>query len=174
MATADDFEAFVREHQDMVYTTALRLLGRPAEAEDMAQEAFVRAFERREELAAMDNAGGWLRTVTTNLCLNHLERHRKRWTLFSEVSEASAEDSVPFEETIAEPRAAGVSAEDLDALENALLALPEAQRVPLALFHFEDLGYEDIAARLGVTLAKVKTDMHRGRAALRKALEGRA
>lgn len=172
MATADDFEAFVREHQDMVYTTALRLLGRPAEAEDMAQEAFVRAFERREELLGMENAGGWLRTVTTNICLNHLERHRKRWTLFSEAGPDEA--GTPFEETLPEPRAAGASAEDLEALEDALLALPEAQRVPLALFHFEDMSYEDIASRLGVSLSKVKTDMHRGRAALKKALEGGA
>lgn len=169
MASDTDFEAFVKEHQDMVYTTALRLLGRQAEAEDAAQDAFLRAFERRDEVLAMENAGGWLRTVTTNLCLNHLERHRARWTLFSEVSEPSGEDAVPFEETLRAPDTAADV--DLDALEAALLALPDSQRVPLSLFHFEDMSYENIAARLGVSLGKVKTDIFRGRQALKKALE---
>src|SRR4051794_4367362 len=95
--TISDFEAFVREHQDMVYTTALRLLGREAEAEDMAQEAFVKAYERRDAFGAGDNLGGWLRTVTTNLCLNHLERHRRRWRLFSEIA---TEDGQAVEESI--------------------------------------------------------------------------
>ena len=57
-------------------------------------------------------------------------------------------------------------------LELALRALPVHQRVPLVLFHFEEVSYEEIASTLGVSLAKVKTDIHRGREALRKVLEG--
>ncbi len=149
----------------MVYTTALRLLGRQDEAEDAAQETFVKAFERCEDLKGIENPGGWLRAVATNLSLNHLERHRKRWKLFSELEN---DEGQGIEETLAEP------ALDADAegrrvlLEEAMLKLPEAQRVPLALFHFEDMAYEDIADRLGVSLGKVKTDMHRGRQSLRR------
>jgi len=162
--TLADLEGFVREHQDMVYTTALRLLGRKDEAQDMAQEAFLRALERRELLAGHENPGGWLRTVTTNLCLNHLERHRKRWRLFSELE---TEDGSAFEDTLAAP----APAEDSPAgLEAALLGLPDHQRVPIILFHFEELPYDEIARRLGVSLGKLKTDIFRGRAALRKAL----
>ena len=150
----------------MVYTTALRLLGREAEAEDVAQETFIKAFERAGDLAS-GNPGGWLRTVATNLSLNHLERHRKRWRLFSELE---SEDGQGLEETLAEP-AGDPDAEGRRALlEELLLKLPEAQRVPLVLFHFEDMAYEDIADRLGVSLGKVKTDIHRGRAALRRIL----
>lgn len=165
MTTSMDFEAFVREHQDMVYTTALRLLGREAEAEDMASEAFVRAFERFDDIKDGASPGGWLRTVTTNLCLNHLQRHRGRWRLFSELE---SEDGGAVEETFAAPAPAQDGEDRLALLDEALLKLPEAQRVPLVLFHFEELPYEDIARKLGVSLGKVKTDIHRGRGVLRK------
>jgi DNA-directed RNA polymerase specialized sigma24 family protein len=58
-------------------------------------------------------------------------------------------------------------------LEAALRALPVHQRIPLVLFHFEDASYEEISSTLGVSLAKVKSDIHRGREALRKVLEAR-
>ena len=61
--------------------------------------------------------------------------------------------------------------EELRALERALRALPPHQRVPIVLYHFDELSYDQIAARLGVSLSKVKSDIHRGRQALRAALE---
>jgi RNA polymerase sigma-70 factor (ECF subfamily) len=79
------FEAFVREYQDMVFATAVRLLGREADAEDVAQTVFMRAFERFAEISESPAAAGWLKTVTTNLCLNHLSRYRARWRFFSEM-----------------------------------------------------------------------------------------
>src|SRR5687767_15980984 len=86
------FEAFVREHQDMVFATAVRLLGREADAEDVAQTVFMRAFERFTEIGTSPSAAGWLKTVTTNLCLNHLSRYRARWQFFGQM-DAGAEGS---------------------------------------------------------------------------------
>src|SRR6188768_3319213 len=85
MTDASVFEAFLREYQDMVFATAVRLLGHPQEAEDVAQTVFLRAFERFAEIGDSPAAAGWLRTVTTNLCLNHLSRYRNRWRFFSEL-----------------------------------------------------------------------------------------
>ncbi len=161
-----DFEELISRYQDMVYTTAVRLLASPAEAEDVSQETFLKAFERFDSLKDSETAGGWLKTVATNLALNHLTRHRARWKLFSELEAEGA----PFD--AAEETAPAPEASD-EQLEAALAALPERQRVPLVLFHFEDQSYEQIARRLGVSLAKVKSDIFRGRAALRRALEGR-
>lgn len=160
----NDFEDFISRYQDMVYTTSLRLLGRAQEAEDVSQDVFLKAFRRFGELKDSPTAGGWLKTVATNLSLNQLSRHRARWTLFSELDREDA----PFDAAEAEVPVPEVSDE---ALEAALAALPDHQRVPLALFHFEDLSYEEIAGRLGASLAKVKSDIFRARAALRKALE---
>jgi RNA polymerase sigma-70 factor (ECF subfamily) len=174
MADADQFEAFVREYQDMVFATAVRLLGRPADAEDVAQTVFLKAFEHFGQLAGSPTAAGWLKTVATNMCLNHLTRYRARWRLFSEMAREGAEEDEPgFESRIASGDAADgeVTRADQQAeLEEALRRLPDHQRVPLVLFHFEERSYLDIAGTLGVSLGKVKTDIHRGREALKKYL----
>ena len=173
------FDAFVREYQDMVYATAVRLLSRPAEAEDVAQTVFLKAFERFDTIGTSPAAAGWLKTVTTNLCLNHLSRYRSRWRLFSELQPAGADDG-PIEDRVdvlaARSAAAGGAGDAVEAadeqqrLEAALQRLPDHQRVPIVLFHFEEKSYLEIAALLGVSLAKVKTDMHRGREALKTVL----
>ncbi|TPW21401.1 MAG: ECF subfamily RNA polymerase sigma-24 factor [Elusimicrobia bacterium] len=166
MTAAGDFSDFIARYEDMVYTTAYRLLGRAAEAEDASAEAFLKAFERFDSLKGSPAAGGWLKTVVTNQCLNHLSRHRARFKLFSELEDEGAPFDAP------EPAAAAPDFTDSE-LEAAVAVLPDHQRVPLVLFHFEDRSYEDIAASLGVSLPKIKTDIFRARAALRRALEAK-
>ena len=73
----------MRAYQDMVYSTAARISGSETQAEDIAQEVFIRAYEHFSDLRDSVTAGGWLKTVTTNLTLNYLSRYRKRWRLFS-------------------------------------------------------------------------------------------
>jgi RNA polymerase sigma-70 factor (ECF subfamily) len=172
MTDAERFEAFLREFQDMVFATAVRLLGSHAEAEDVAQTVFLKAFERFEAIGASPAAAGWLKTVTTNLCLNHLSRYRARWRFFSELESGEPGESVSFEARLVGPPApaATLGADDWARLEVALGRLPDHQRVPLVLFHFEEKSYQEIADLLGVSLGKVKTDIHRGRDALRAAL----
>jgi RNA polymerase sigma-70 factor (ECF subfamily) len=171
MTDTDRFEAFVREFQDMVFATAVRLLGGAAEAEDVAQTVFLRAFERFDDVGSSPAAAGWLKKVTTNLCLNYLSRYRARWQFFSEFE--PRDGSLPLEARLAAVTAPGKDldeAERHDRLERSLRALPDHQRVPLVLFHFEEMSYEQIASALGVSLGKVKTDIHRGREALKKEL----
>ena len=162
----------------MVFSTAARLLGDDAQAEDVAQDVFVKAFEHFEHLRVSATAGGWLRTVARHQALNHLTRHRRRWRLFSELS--APEEDLPLAElpvpgaVAADPLIGDLYAQQRRAfIEQALQALPAAQRVSLVLYHFEDLSYEQIAAQLRISLAKVKSDIHRGRAALLAALNSR-
>jgi RNA polymerase sigma-70 factor (ECF subfamily) len=172
MSEERNFEEFMAAYQDMVFTTAMRILGNSAEAEDVSQEVFLKAYDRFDELNLSRTAGGWLKTVTRNLCLNHLSRYRARWTFFSDLKRDDADDDrefdIPAEDTQAEE---AERADQRQLLETALQKLPPAYRVPLVLYHFEDLSYEEIAARLKLSLAKVKTDIHRGRDALRKKLK---
>ena len=98
MTDVDDFEAFVRRYQDMVYATALRLLGNPVEAEDVAQTVFLRAFQRFDEIGPSLAAPGWLKTVTKNAALNHLTRYRARWRFFSELDQPAGDDPGRFGE----------------------------------------------------------------------------
>jgi RNA polymerase sigma-70 factor (ECF subfamily) len=170
MTDAERFEAFVREYQDMVFATAVRLLGGAAEAEDIAQTVFLRAYERFAAIEGSPTAAGWLKTVTTNLCLNHLSRYRARWQFFSELDLGDGEGE-PFSASIPSAPGATLDArERQEMLESAIQALPDHQRVPLVLFHFEDMSYQEIASSLGISLAKVKSDVHRGRERLKKVL----
>lgn len=157
----------------MVFATAVRLLGNAADAEDAAQTVFLRAFQRFEDIGSSPAAAGWLKTTTTNVCLNHLSRYRARWRFFSEMGDGDA-GSPEFSEGLASADPAPLDrlerAVATDALEAAIRALPDHQRVPLVLFHFEGASYQEIAETLRISLGKVKTDIHRGREALRRVL----
>lgn len=168
-----DFTTFMRNYQNMVFSTAARLTGNEAQAEDIAQEVFLKAYENYDKLAGSPSAGGWLKTVATNLSLNHLQRYRNRWRFFSEFRRADddSDDDTPVEFPAEENFFSGLDAGERRAwVEQALDELPDHQRVPLVLYHFEDMPYDEIARKLGVSLAKVKTDILRARAALAKVL----
>jgi len=162
----------MQNYQNMVFSTAMRLLANQTEAEDISQEVFLKAYERFGELKESRTAGGWLKTVATNLCLNHLSRYRSRWSFFSDMFSGGGED----EEREVEFAAPQDLEEDLAAadrhklVERALQTLPPGQRVPLILYHMEGMRYEEIADKLNISLGKVKTDIFRGREALRKKL----
>lgn len=172
---ADEFTTFMRNYQDMVYSTAARITGNDAQAEDIAQDVFIKAHENFDHLRESPTAGGWLKTVATNLSLNHVSRYRKRWRFFSEFrrNTDSADDAneAPIEFAAPDTFFAGLDAADRrEMVDQALAQLPEHQRVPLVLYHFEDMPYDEIAKKLRISLAKVKTDILRARAALAKIL----
>ena len=163
----------MQRYQNMVFSTAMRLLANQTQAEDVTQEVFLRAFEHFGELRESPTAGGWLKRVATNLSLNHLTRYRARWSFFSELSAGSADEESEKPVDFAAPDNLGEALEAADRhelVEQALQKLPPAQRVPLVLYHLEGLRYEEIAAQLKVSLGKVKTDIFRARETLRKKL----
>jgi RNA polymerase sigma-70 factor (ECF subfamily) len=162
----------------MVFSTAARLTGNDAQAEDIAQDVFLKAYENFDQLRSSSTAGGWLKTVATRLTLNHLSRYRRRWRFFSELRRDDSDEDSELEFTTPDltPDAivADIDAEQRQAIiEQALRELPEHHRVPLVLYHFEDMPYQDIANQLRVSLPKVKTDIQRARMALAKILARR-
>jgi len=173
MTDAQQFEVFMRNYQNMVFSTAMRLLASQPDAEDVTQEVFLRAYERFDQLRDSPSVGGWLRTVARNLSLNHLSRYCSRWSFFSELFGGGREDGEEHEMEFPAEEGGLETLDQADRrvlVEQALQKLPVAQRVPLVLFHFEELTYGEIAAKLGVSLGKVKIDIFRGREALRRQL----
>ena len=170
-----EFTRFMRTYQNMVFSTAARLSGNDAQAEDIAQEVFLRAHQRFDELKDNPRAAGWLKTVATNLTFTHLTRYRKRWVFFSQLQGGDDSEADPVLEFAADESVVeNVRADERhEYVEAALRELPEHQRVPLVLFHFEELPYEEIAQKLRVSLPKVKTDIHRARQALERILARR-
>jgi RNA polymerase sigma-70 factor (ECF subfamily) len=161
----------------MVFSTAARLTGDPAQAEDIAQDVFIKAYQNFDMLRESPAPGGWLKVVARNLTLNHLSRHRSRWRFFSDLSRDASEDG----DTDLELALPGLTTPDdlvarihdrerRELVELALKKLPQHQRVPLVLYHFEDMPYQEIAQHLRVSLPKVKTDILRARTALAKIL----
>ncbi|MDY6947652.1 MAG: sigma-70 family RNA polymerase sigma factor [Pseudomonadota bacterium] len=172
----DDFASFMRAYQDMVFSTAARITGRDGPAEDIAQQVFLKAYENFAQLRTSPAAGGWLKTVARNLALNHATRYRRRWRFFSEMRSDDDDDDAQLQSQLPQPDSAGV---DLDAdtrravVAAALNKLPDHRRLPLVLYHFEEMSYDEIAQQLGVSLAKVKIDILRARAAMAKQLAAR-
>ena len=173
MTSTHGFEDFVRSYQNMVYSTAVRILGNETDAQDIAQEVFLRAFKHYDSISQSKTAGGWLKTVTRNLCLNHLTRYRNRWSTFTDQFSRKGDDGSEEEIILPQDESSTMDLDNLDRSElisEALMQLPDKQRVPLTLYHFEEMSYDEIADQMKVSLSKIKTDISRGRQALKKIL----
>ncbi len=162
------FPEFLAHHQDLVYGIALRSTRRPADAEDLAQEAFIRAYRALAGYDASRIAGlrprGWLAAITGNLARNRARRRTPATAALATVAEMKADES-PGPARIAEQReAAGRWQARLD-------ALPARYRRAVELRHVSGLSYPELAEALGRPLGTVKSDVHRGIRLLRKALE---
>ena len=125
--------------------------GSRAEAEDVVQEAFVRAISRHRELITLDNPEAWLRTVALNIARSQWRRVRRHLALLPEL----VPDDPPAD-----------LAPDRVALLTALRQLPRSQQEAIALHHLADLPVTETAAALGVPVGTVKARLSRGRAAL--------
>lgn len=151
----DAYMEIYRLFSPMLYGTALRMLRRAEEAEDVVQETFVRLVEKADELRA-ESAGGWLRRVTINRCLDVLRR-RRRWR----------EDEL-FELAGRDPAASRPASLDLP---RAIARLPERTRAVFLLHEVEGYRHREIAAALDVSVGTSKAQLFRARRLLRGWLE---
>lgn len=164
------FDELVRRYRDRVYGMALHLLGDRDLAEDLAQEAFLRAFQR---LAMFDpNKGSfstWLMTLTTRLCLNALKKRtsEQQWILeqADETDELSETSDAPT------PEEEWWAMERRMLVQRLLSTLPPMQRAVLLLRYGEEMSIHEIAQTLQVSVGTVKTWLFRGRDALRRKLK---
>ncbi|MGH2605307.1 MAG: RNA polymerase sigma factor [Anaerolineales bacterium] len=159
----DAFGEIVRRYQTSVFNVCYRLLGERREAEDQAQEAFLRAYQRLHSYDAERPFGPWVRTIAGRLCLNHLERRRANPLPLDEEI-----DRLPAGE--GEPEGAHRAAERQGAIRRALLTLPPKQRTALELRHFGGLSYAEIAEAMWLPLTDVKSHLFRGRRSLAEML----
>jgi RNA polymerase sigma-70 factor (ECF subfamily) len=156
-----DLQAYgelVGTHQAAVFNVCLRLLGERREAEDQAQEAFIRAYSRLHLYDASRPFGPWIRRLAANLCLNRLEEQRRLELPLDEAREetlAAAPGLGPEERLTA--------AEQSVVLRRAILGLPPAYRAVIELRHFQELSYEEIADNLKLSLSDVKSHLFRAR-----------
>jgi RNA polymerase sigma-70 factor, ECF subfamily len=159
------FETLVRMHATLVYNLAYRTLNNPQEAEDVVQEAFVRAWQGLPRFQAKSRFSTWLYRIVTNLCYNRLPR------LKTELLALDTETAVTLPDTNATIEN-GLLTDELKAiLHTAIDNLPESYRLLITLRHLQDMSYAEIAAVTEMPLGTVKTGIFRARRLLREKLE---
>jgi RNA polymerase sigma-70 factor (ECF subfamily) len=162
---ASAFEAMVTAYQHRVFGVALRMLGSRAEAEDIAQETFLRAHRALGEFRGEARLGTWLYAIASRLCLNRLASGERRYVRGDE------DAMLRFPAQGPDAAAALERTELAAALHDAIAALPEDRRLVVILRDLEGLAYEEIAEVLGVELNTVRSRLHRARLDLKAKLE---
>lgn len=168
------FEALVDRHKQGVVNLVYRTLPDAAEAEDLAQTAFVQVYKSAHRYRATAKFTTWLYTIARNLCLNEIRRRSRHPAEALDAPVAGVEGE--SERQIGDVRSfspdqTALHNELSEKVEQALSELPENQRTALLLCQQEDLAYDDIAKVLDCSLSATKSLIHRGRETLRQRLK---
>lgn len=158
----DAYGQLVRRYQTAVFNVCYRLLHDRAEAEDAAQEAFLRAYTRLETFDLERPFGPWMKRVAANLCLNRLEACPPAAAELDEERDRAPD---------ADPEAAREQTESAEAVRAAIAGLPPHYRAVVELRHFQNLSYDEIAAALKLPLSEVKSHLFRARKMLAEKLK---
>jgi len=134
-----------------MYHTCLRIVIYAADAEDILQDAFMEAFTGLDKIKNPAAFGGWLKRIVINKSINHVKRHQKSWTELEETQpDEYGIDELDFKNK-------------LDAIAEALEALPEKYRMVINLHIFEQMGFEEIAGMMNVPSATIRSQYLRGK-----------
>ncbi|MBN1259587.1 MAG: sigma-70 family RNA polymerase sigma factor [Anaerolineae bacterium] len=168
-AKAGDEVAFgrlVRRHEGIALRVAQRIVGTPQEAEDVVQDALIRAYRALDRFDETRPFGPWLYRIVTNLSLNRLRQRRDTISW-----QGTEEDPLPIPAPLPGPEAQILTRETHERLYTEINALPDHYRRVLALRHGEGLSYQEIANRLHVPVSDVKSWLFRARKRLKERLE---
>ena len=152
------FEELARRHENLVYRVALRMLNRPADAEDATQDVLLLAWQALPRFRSESSFPTWLYRLTTNRCLNVLRSRHPSETLAEELAGNRMTD-LEVEQALS-----------LEVVKAAVARLTVEQRAPFVLREFEGLSYAEIAEVLETTVPAIKSRLHRARGELASAL----
>jgi RNA polymerase sigma-70 factor (ECF subfamily) len=156
------FTRLVEAYENPVYNLAYRLLGNAVEAEDAAQETFIRAYTRLDTYDSGRKFSSWLLSIASHYCIDVLRRRR--------INFMSVEDLPPMVELAMpkalQPEQAVMRGQAADDVQRLLDTLAPPYRTPVILRYWYDMSYREIAETMGVTESTVKTRLHRARSKL--------
>lgn len=155
----------VQRYQNTVFNVCYRLLGERRDAEDLTQEAFIRAFQRLASYDTERHFGPWIRRVAANLCYNHIKSVAPPHLLLDE------ERDLPDNNLEVGPEADRIYVENKEYLREAISSLPAQYRMVIELRHYQELSYAEISAELDLSLSDVKSHLFRARKQLAKRLK---
>jgi RNA polymerase sigma-70 factor (ECF subfamily) len=168
------FEQLVEQYQHRLVAVMAHLVGSADEAEDLAQEVFLRVYRARQRYRPRSKFSTWLFTIANNLALNALRSRQRKPTSPLPVHESGPLGPRPQEQMVHDPGTGPqqrVQKQELAALiRQALDQLNERQRMAVVLNKFEDMNYIEIAEVMGLTTKAIKSLLSRARANLRETL----
>jgi len=157
------FERLAGEYAGRLYSVSYRMLGNRADAEDAVQRALLKCFAARATYSPRWAVSTWLYRALTNVCIDELRRRRVRDE--SDLDVETVSEQLPRARVARQP-----TIERLD-VTRALATVPREARVLLALHYVDGLGYGELAKIRGISVNTVKSQLRRGKAILKKALE---
>jgi len=165
------FEQLLLDHQNRVYTLAFRMVNDREEAADLAQEAFLKAWQVLPSFQGDSSFSTWMHRLTTNVCIDWLRKQKRRKEIepaysLDDEEAAWAEPADPEQD----PQKKLERSERNRAVERALAALPDYQRQVLVMRELSGLSYQEIGQALDLDMGTVKSRIARARLALRKIL----
>ncbi|MDF1657304.1 MAG: sigma-70 family RNA polymerase sigma factor [Verrucomicrobiales bacterium] len=164
------FESLVEIHQGAVIGTIAKMLGSASEAEDLAQQVFVRIWKSAGRYEPQAKFTTWMFTITRNLVFNEVRRRKRKPTV--SVEEREEESHLVVEDTqTATPDAEVLHLELERAVDDAIQGLPEKQRMAVVLRRYEELPYEEIGRVLSMSVPAVKSLLFRARTQLKEDLQ---
>jgi RNA polymerase sigma-70 factor (ECF subfamily) len=163
------FEEVIERHQALVAGTVARMLGSNSDVDDIAQQVFIRVWKSAHRYVPRAKFTTWLLKITRNLVFNELRRARRRAQVPLQ-SDPGTEEIPLKDETNPAPDASLLEDELQRAIEEAIMQLPESQRMALVLRRYEQLSYEQIAEVLDLSVPAVKSVLFRARTELRSRL----
>lgn len=167
------FEEIVRRYQKKVYNTTYRMMGNPEDANDLAQEVFIRVYRNLERFQGKSSFSTWLFTIATNICRDELRKRQRRVPVQSLSEPIHLEDG-DLEREIADesmtPETLSLNREFHDEVQAVIDQLPAEQKEVIVLREIQGFSYEEIADIAGVSLGTVKSRISRARMNMRKGL----
>jgi len=164
------FESLFHRHQDRVYTVALAIVGNATDAKDVVQETFVRAYKRLGSLRTDGGVVAYLCKTATNVAIDLVRARKTGKQVSLDAMKSSGIDIPDFSNS---PQAHAELQVTNEELMNALLSIPDDQRIVLVLHHLEGVRVDEIADMLGIPMGTVKSRLGRGREWLRRRLYGK-
>ncbi len=160
------FGRLVEAYQRPVYNLTYRMLGDPSEAEDVAQEVFLRAYLKLDSFDPTLKFSTWLLSIASHYCIDQLRRRRLRWISLEDEGLPPAALTSPQPD----PERRAMQSEQEAEIQALLDTLSADYRLAVVLHYWYDLSYEEIAATTGSTVSAIKSRLFRARQRLRRGL----
>ncbi len=169
----DAYATLVARHTDLVYTIVLRVVRDEDDADDVTQEAFVRAYRALPRFRGDSKFSSWLYRIAVNRALTHLKRRKRRAATVDIAAGPHVEAEAVRSDRWENPERLVLDKELRHEVRDAVGTLPPRYRVVVTLFYLEERSYKEVAEILGIPMGTLKTHLHRARALLKKALTDR-